>query len=89
MAHRIVARCWVMPFDNYDTMTIKGTYLNARYFSSSAYDTNNGTLSISQAASTMRKSGRIRAATTLHQTGRRCRHADGRYFDTGQTAGNT
>ena len=42
MAHRIVARCWVMPFDNYDTMTIKGTYLNARYFSFSAYDTNNG-----------------------------------------------
>jgi hypothetical protein len=44
------ARWWVMPFDNnYDTMTIKGTYPNARFFSISAYNTNsakrgNGTL---------------------------------------------
>ena len=35
-----LARYWVMPFDNYDTMTIKGTYPNARYFSFVAYDTN-------------------------------------------------
>ena len=27
------ARWWVMPFDNYQTMTIKGTYPNARFFS--------------------------------------------------------
>ncbi len=37
-----VARYWVMPFEaQYDTMTIKGTYPNARYFSFVAYDTDN------------------------------------------------
>jgi hypothetical protein len=36
-----LARYFVMPFDpQYDTMTIKGTYPNARYFSFAAYDTN-------------------------------------------------
>jgi hypothetical protein len=35
------ARWWVMPFDNYQTMTIKGTYPNARFFSIAAYNTNN------------------------------------------------
>ncbi len=34
------ARWWVMPFDNYQTMTIKGTYPNARFFSFAAYNTN-------------------------------------------------
>jgi hypothetical protein len=34
------ARWWVMPFDNYQTMTIKGTYPNARFFSLAAYNTN-------------------------------------------------
>ena len=34
------ARWWVMPFDNYQTMTIKDTYPNARFFSISAYNTN-------------------------------------------------
>jgi hypothetical protein len=34
------ARYWAMPFDNYETMTIKGTYPNARYFSIAAYATN-------------------------------------------------
>jgi hypothetical protein len=34
------ARYWAMPFDNYETMTIKGTYPNARYFSIAAYKTN-------------------------------------------------
>ena len=29
-----------MPFDNYETMTIKGIYPNARYFSIAAYSTN-------------------------------------------------
>ena len=29
-----------MPFNNYETMTIKGTYPNARYFSIAAYATN-------------------------------------------------
>ncbi len=33
------ARYWIMPFEkNYDTMTIKGAYPNARYFSFVAYD---------------------------------------------------
>jgi hypothetical protein len=37
-----VARYWVMPFEKqYETMTIKGTYPNARYFSFVAYDTDN------------------------------------------------
>ena len=36
-----LARYFVMPFDTQnDTMTIKGTYPNARYFSFAAYDTN-------------------------------------------------
>lgn len=35
-----IARYWAMPFDNYETMTIKGTYPNARYFSIAAYATN-------------------------------------------------
>lgn len=35
-----LARYWVMPFDRYDQLTIKGTYPNARYFSFTAYDTN-------------------------------------------------
>lgn len=34
------ARYWLMPFDNYDSMTIKGIYPNARYFSIVAYATN-------------------------------------------------
>jgi hypothetical protein len=34
------ARYWAMPFDDYETMTIKGTYPNARYFSIAAYATN-------------------------------------------------
>jgi len=35
------ARWWVMPFeDNYQTMTIKGAYPNARFFSLAAYNTN-------------------------------------------------
>lgn len=35
------ARYWVMPFDTtqYETMTIKGTYPNIRYFSFAAYET--------------------------------------------------
>jgi hypothetical protein len=35
------ARYWVMPFDTtqYQTMTIKGTYPNIRYFSFAAYET--------------------------------------------------
>jgi len=35
------ARYWIMPFDTqqYETMTIKGTYPNIRYFSFSAYET--------------------------------------------------
>jgi hypothetical protein len=33
------ARYWVVPFDHYDTMTIQGTYPNARYFSFVAYNT--------------------------------------------------
>jgi hypothetical protein len=35
------ARYWVMPFDTtqYETMTINGTYPNARYFSFAAYET--------------------------------------------------
>ena len=37
-----LARYWVMPFElQYDTMTIKGTYPNIRYFSFAVYDTNN------------------------------------------------
>jgi len=36
-----MARYWIMPFDEqYDTMTIKGTYPNARYVSFAVYDTN-------------------------------------------------
>jgi hypothetical protein len=39
-----LARYFIMPFDaQYDTMTIKGTYPNARYFSFAAYDTVAGT----------------------------------------------
>lgn len=35
------ARYWIMPFEaEYDTMTIKGTYPNARYFSFAVYETN-------------------------------------------------
>lgn len=38
-----LARYWLMPFDKQDgTMTIKGTYPNARYFSFVAYNTNDG-----------------------------------------------
>lgn len=34
------ARYWIMPFDTqYETMTIKGTYPNIRYFSFAAYET--------------------------------------------------
>jgi len=34
------ARYWIMPFDTqYDTMTIKGTYPNVRFFSFTAYET--------------------------------------------------
>ncbi len=34
------ARYWLMPFDpQYETMTIKGTYPNIRYFSFAAYET--------------------------------------------------
>lgn len=34
------ARYWIMPFDpQYETMTIKGTYPNLRYFSFAAYET--------------------------------------------------
>jgi hypothetical protein len=40
LAPDTLARYWAMPFDNYDTMTIKGTYPHARYFSFTAYDTN-------------------------------------------------
>lgn len=38
------ARYWVMPFDTtqYQTMTIKGTYPNIRYFSIAAYNTLDG-----------------------------------------------
>lgn len=37
-----LARYWLMPFDEQDgTMTIKGFYPNARYFSFVAYNTNN------------------------------------------------
>ena len=38
------ARYWVMPFDTtqYQTMTIKGTYPNIRYFSFAAYETIKG-----------------------------------------------
>jgi hypothetical protein len=39
LAPDTASRLWNMPFDNYDTMTIKGTYPNARYFSFTAYDT--------------------------------------------------
>ncbi len=41
-----VARYWVMPFEQqYQTMTIKGTYPDARYFSFVAYNTrNDGTI---------------------------------------------
>lgn len=35
-----LARYWVAPFDNYETMTIKGAYPNARYFSIVVYDAN-------------------------------------------------
>ena len=36
-----LARYWLMPFETqYETMTIKGTYPNVRYFSFVAYDTN-------------------------------------------------
>ena len=40
------ARYWVMPFDGYETMTIKGTYPAARYFSFAAYKTNDAKASI-------------------------------------------
>lgn len=40
------ARYWVMPFDRYETMTIKGTYPAARYFSFAAYKTNDAKASI-------------------------------------------
>ena len=35
------ARYWIMPFDTtqYETMTIKGTYPNIRFFSFTAYET--------------------------------------------------
>ena len=37
------ARYWIMPFDTlYETMTIKGTYPNIRYFSFTAYETIDG-----------------------------------------------
>ena len=37
------ARYWIMPFDTqYETMTIKGTYPNIRYFSFAAYETITG-----------------------------------------------
>jgi hypothetical protein len=40
-APETLARYFLMPFDTqYTTMTIKGTYPNARYFSFAAYDTN-------------------------------------------------
>ncbi len=45
-----LARYWVMPFDNYDTMTIKGTYPNARYFSFTAYDTNSAKMVVDAAS---------------------------------------
>ena len=39
LAPEYVARYWVMPFEpQYDTMTIKGTYPSARYFSFVAYN---------------------------------------------------
>jgi len=34
-----LARYWIIPFDTYDTMTIKGAYPKARYFSFTVYDT--------------------------------------------------
>lgn len=34
------ARYWLMPFANYDTMTLEGTYPHARFFSFVAYQTN-------------------------------------------------
>ncbi|HEX9016829.1 MAG TPA: hypothetical protein VF960_12630 [Chloroflexota bacterium] len=38
-----LARYWIMPYDAQDgTMTIKGTYPNARFFSFVAYNTNSG-----------------------------------------------
>lgn len=46
-----LARYWVLPFDNYDTMTIKGTYPNARYFSFVAYDTNSEKMALDVAGS--------------------------------------
>ncbi len=45
-----LARYWVMP-DNYDTMTIKGTYPHARYFSFVVYDTNNDKMTLDAAGS--------------------------------------
>ena len=39
LAPDTASQLWNMPFDNYDTMTIKGTYPNTRYFSFTAYDT--------------------------------------------------
>ncbi|HVC00132.1 MAG TPA: hypothetical protein VNJ12_12480 [Candidatus Dormibacteraeota bacterium] len=38
-----LARYWVMPLNNYDSVALKGTYPHARYFSLVVYDTNNGT----------------------------------------------
>lgn len=45
-----LARYWAMPFEKqYETMTIKGTYPNARYFSFVAYDTNSDKIPVDAA----------------------------------------
>lgn len=50
LAPDTVARYWGMPFDNYDTMTIKGTYPNARYFSFTVYDTDKAKIVVDAAS---------------------------------------
>ena len=43
------ARYWIMPFDTqYETMTIKGTYPNIRYFSFAAYETITGGFNLAE-----------------------------------------